>query len=313
MTYAGVRAVLFGVLVFRLFPGPIAPRSRALLKEQIAYSLPLGFAMLTAMLNRQIDKYLVAAILPQNEFAVYVVGANEIPLVTVLPYAVGAVLMIRFVKGYAEGEKASLLKIWHNAVFHVSLVVLPLTVLFLVIGEDLAVLLFSEDYRGASLPFRIYTVILFHRVAEYGLVLRAAGDTRSLWTASIILLVSNIALSVPLVFLLGMPGPALATLIANVPAWLYVLHRIGRCLGADLKTVFPWRGYLKVLAVSALVAAVVTPIAVFNPWGPAACIALVVPAFIGVYVVAVQLLRITNVRDWLALVRRSKSRDSDQS
>jgi O-antigen/teichoic acid export membrane protein len=241
--YALTRALVYVAVLARLVPGPAAPPSWTLAKAQISYTLPLGFAMLTGMLNRQIDKYLVAAFCPQTDFAVYVVGAQEVPLVTVLPYSVGAVLMTRFVSGYADGDTDSLLRLWHQAISKVALVVVPLVAIFLIVGEDLIAAIFGGQYREAQLPFRLYTVILLHRVAEYGLVLRAAADTRSLWYASCVLLGCNVVLSVPLVLLMGMPGPALATLLANIPAWLYVLRRIGRVLGVGMGEAFPWRRY----------------------------------------------------------------------
>jgi O-antigen/teichoic acid export membrane protein len=214
--------------------------------------------------------------------------------------------MAPFVKGYLEGDKPRLLSLWCTAISKVALLVVPLAVLAILVADQLVVILFTEEYRAAALPFRIYTIILFHRVAEYGLVLRAAGDTRSLWTASFILLIGNVVLSVPLVLLLGMPGPALATLLANIPAWLYVLHQIGRALDVGLSAVFPWGWYGKVIGVAALAAGPVLPLVLWLDWPPAIVLAVATITYLVGYAVLLHLFRLSSVRELIQLARRER-------
>lgn len=232
---AALRALFVGVA-----PEPIGWAS---VKAQLLYTLPLGLSMLTGMVNKQADKYLVAALMTPEDYATYVIGAWEVPLVTVAPYAVGAVLTARFVQGWQQGAKQELLALWLQAIEKISLLVVPATCWMLVCAEEIIALVAGEGYEGAVTPFRLFTAILLHRVAEYGVILRSAGDTRSIWASSLVLLVGNLALSALLTVWLGITGAALGTLLANIPAWIFVLTRIAKTLDVGLGGVFPWKKY----------------------------------------------------------------------
>jgi O-antigen/teichoic acid export membrane protein len=95
-------------------------------------------------------------------------------------------------------------------------------------------------------------VILLHRVAEYGVVLRAAGRTRELLIASLVLLVANAVAASVLILIFGPIGAAIGTLIANVVAWLWVLRRVAEVLQSSVKQVFPWKEWSSQIAIGLL-------------------------------------------------------------
>jgi len=129
------------------------------------------------------------------------------------------------------------------------------------------VLLFTRSYADAVLPFQVFSLILLHRVTEYGGILRAAGDTRGLWLASLVLLGGNIVLSLPLTLAFGMVGTAAGAVVANLLSWVFALARIARIVRRPIREVFPWAVYLRILAVAAGAAAL-TALAGFAPGGP---------------------------------------------
>jgi O-antigen/teichoic acid export membrane protein len=249
--YAAARLLVFTVVMSRSFPGPRTPMRWALLREQIVYTAPLGLAIATAVLNRNVDKWFVAAFDPDN-FGAYAIAAQEVPLIAILPNAISAVLATRLVHAFMVGRLDRVRQYWLAQTSNMALVVVPATIGLLLCAEELIVVLFTSQYAIATLPFQIYTVILLHRVAEYGLVLRAAGDTRSLWWASFLLLFGNVVLSLPLTWALGMLGAALGTLVANLVAWLYILRRIARVIGTTVREAFPWGRYGRILALASL-------------------------------------------------------------
>jgi O-antigen/teichoic acid export membrane protein len=271
--YAAVRLLVFTLLIARAFPGDRVRFDWALIKQQLVYTAPLSLAIGTSVLNRNLDKWIVAA-LDAAHFGAYAIAAQEVPLISIVPYAIGATLATRIVHAFKIGDRARARGYFHAQTTRMSLVVIPAAIALILVADELIVLLFTDIYAVAALPFQLYTVILLHRVAEYGLVLRAAGDTRSLWWSSLVLFLGNAALSAPLTLWLGMLGAALGALIANVLAWLFILSRVGRALGTGLRGVFPWRYYGLILAISitlaAALAAAVAPLAL----APAAALAI---------------------------------------
>ncbi|MCA9515903.1 MAG: polysaccharide biosynthesis protein [Myxococcales bacterium] len=258
VVYTLCRLVVYVVLMLRATPpGPIRFPTAigARMRDQIVYTLPLALAMASGMLNKMLDKWLVAAFDPVH-FGAYYLSAQEVPLIPLLPFAMGAVVATRYVWAFKRGRTPLALAYWRAAVSRVAVVIVPSTAAVIICAPELFPLAFTEANAVAVLPFQIYGVILFHRVAEYGIVLRAAGDTRSLWLASLTLLGSNVLVSLPLVATLGMVGAALGTLIANAVAWIYILRRIARVMETPLRVVFPWRHYGALLALATVVGGV---------------------------------------------------------
>lgn len=240
-------------ILWKLYP--LAPAERWFDKLQmktiLLWAIPAGLAATVGKINPQVDKYTVKLMLGGEVFSHYTAAALEIPLVTMIPYAIGAVMQVRYVRLFAQGNLVELRQLWYSNVEKTIAVVLPLAVLLIVTAPEVVLLLASEKHAaGATVPFQIFTVVLLHRVAAYGPMLQATNQTPVLVKTSMLILGSNLVLTVPAVLLLGANGAAVATVIANVPAWLVTLDRIGNAMGGGTSIALPWRFYLRGLVVT---------------------------------------------------------------
>lgn len=223
------------------------------LREQLRFSLPLGLSSYVNKLNRNIDKVVVSILLPVFALADYTLGAQEVPIIRVIPFAIGSVLISRFVAYQLEGKKKELLDLWYRGVEKVSLLVLPLGVLSIVIAPDLIAWIASNDqtdYSGAVLPFQIYNAIVLLRVTHYGSILQAFGDSKGVLQMSVQLVVLNLVLSIPATLAFGIVGTAASTLLANIVNWWLYLRRIGRHLDVPAHRVLPFGRYTSILGIS---------------------------------------------------------------
>src|SRR5690606_3533938 len=159
------------------------------------------------------------ALLTDGALAIFQVGAQEMPLVTVIPYATGSVLVGRYVSLRATADRAGILALFQRAVAKVSLLVLPLVIFMIVMAPDLVCVLFGEEWLTAVPVFRIYGLILLQRVGQYGAVLQAFGDTRTILKITSRMVLVNAALSVPATYAIGVTGAAVGTLVASVVGW----------------------------------------------------------------------------------------------
>ncbi|ACY15635.1 polysaccharide biosynthesis C-terminal domain-containing protein [Haliangium ochraceum] len=266
---AEISVAIYGLVIFAVarfavtvvwfqlvLPGPSAPLAPGTLREQVRFAVPLGLNALSSRVNKYLDKFVVSVMLPVAAFAEYQVGGQELPLITAIPYGVGSVFISRFVALHLAGDREGLLALWYRGIEGVSLVVVPVAMLFVVVAHDFITLVFGAEYAPAVLPFQIYTLILLHRVTQYSAILQAHADTASILRFTMISLLSNLVLSVPLTWLLGLSGPALATLLSALVTWYVYLKRIGVHLGVGLGAVFPWAYYGKVVGVAAVAGAV---------------------------------------------------------
>ena len=248
---------------------------------------------------------MVQWLLPSTVFAVYQSGAIELPIIPTIAYTVSAVMMTQLVGHHLRGERQALLGLWYKSVQKVSVIVLPLVMIFLVAAEEFIALLLPADYADAVIPFRIYTFILLQRVASYSNMQKALGSTAPITHAAILLFAINALLSVPLVLWLGMAGPPVAALIANSFSWWYALRNIQQLLKIRFSEVFPFRFYLKALGVAALAAVPIlllkTTVDLPRYWG----FFILMVSYLPVYLALALATGIIAKSDWNRLLRRS--------
>ncbi len=301
--YSVLRFSLSAFLFLRHFRGPIEPLPKGMLREQFHYSIPLGISQILWGLNRQIDKYVVAAFLPVAVYSEYVVGSWEIPLLPAIAYSVASVMMPQMVSFHLKGQKAELLRLWNKSIEKVSIIVLPLVMLFILAAEEFIAVFFSENYLAAVVPFRIYTVVILHRVAAYSAILKAIGKTKVISLSAVYLLIINLALGIPMVKWLGLAGPPLANLLGNVFTWIYALVKIRQSLNVSVSEIFPFRFYLKSLLSASVAAAPIFLLKGLVPISAPLKLVTLAIAYLIAYAIVSQITGAVKKEDWVYLAR----------
>jgi O-antigen/teichoic acid export membrane protein len=286
---------------------PLAPGerwwNRGQMREIFHFALPAGLAATVGKLMPQIDKYSALWLLGPIVFAIYNAAAFELPLVTLIPYAIGAVMQVRYVRLYASGDREGLRQLWYQTTMKTMVLVVPLAVVVIVMAPDLIGMLFSPEYAPATEPFQILTLVLLHRVAAYGPILQATNQQRVLFATSVMLVGANILLQWPCTQLFGFPGPAIATVLSVVPQWLFTLHRIGRALGGGIPVSLPWRFYLRTLVVAGAVGAALWLVRPHMHFYPGVNLALGLVGYAVAFVVVGRLTGVVHAED-TAYLRR---------
>ena len=207
---------------------------------------------LAGMFAFQFDRLVVSREFTPALYAVYVVGAVELPLTIIVQQSVNSVLVPALARLYAAGDLAGLTAQWHRAIRRTSLVLLPLFVFFMLTADETINLLFGASYGRSADVFRVYLLLVPLRVATYGLITQAIGRTQINLTASLVLLVLNAILVLALVGPLGLIGPAVGTVLATFGMAAYYLVRLRGVLGLPIRALFPWPLIAVNLGLSAL-------------------------------------------------------------
>jgi len=255
------------------------PRLRLdLLGRQLAYSVPIGLSSLVGTVGRQVGQLLVSLKYNTAQFAIYTNGAIEVPVLGVMTTAVMSTLM-PVLSGMAHRqETAAMMRLWHESIRKVSLVLFPLFALLFVLAEQAVVFLCSEKYLASVPIFRIYLLLLPLRTTVYSTVLMAAGETGVLILGSALFLVVITVLTWLLLGWFGMTGAAVAAVLATYALGAFLLGMIKRRMALDVRSLFPWRTVNLILLVACLCGAAVWPLTLlaWNRWAAAAA---VVPAY----------------------------------
>jgi O-antigen/teichoic acid export membrane protein len=224
-------------------------------RQMLSYGLPLAATGLAGALGYQFDRIVVSLTYSPRQFAIYALGAVEVPLGLVITFAISNVLVPRLTILWRDGERGAMFALWRESMRKTSLILLPLFAFMMAMSADLIRLLYGPGFSESVDVFRIYLFLLPLRIATWGLIPQAIGRTRVIVWASVLILVANAAVAIALVGPLGLLGPALAAPIASVAAAAYFVVRIRSIAGLNVRELIPVRALAGTMAVSILAAA----------------------------------------------------------
>ncbi len=224
-----------------------------LLREQLDYAVPVGFANIMGLLTTQIDKVVISSYFTPDVFAVFSIGATEIPLISVLIVSVNNILLPSLTRMDPDTDRKSIEDIFSGAVRKNALIIFPLVIYFFIFARDFLVMLYSDKYASAEPFFRIYLTILFLRIATLGVLFKSYGLTRVLFWLSLVTLGLNVGLNLLLINLIGMTGPAWATVMVVYLYTIISVWIIHKKLGFHLPRLFSLKNLVRTLVLSVVI------------------------------------------------------------
>ncbi len=225
---------------------------KQLIKDQFKYGLPVGFSEISGIINRQLDKFFISFYYLPQQFAIYSIGARELPFVNLITYSISNVIQPRLVELHHQGRKSDFIRLWHESTRKTALVIFPIFVFFFIMAEEFIVLLFTDSYIESVIFLKVYLFVLIFRISAYGPVLLAMGYPKIVFMASILGLLFNIVFNYAFINFFGMIGPAYATVMINLFLFFYLLVNIKIKLDINFKEVLPWNKILQIMIVSSI-------------------------------------------------------------
>jgi len=222
------------------------------IKAQLVYAAPLGLTAAAGYLSIYLDKNIIRGYFESDTYAIYFLGAMEFPLVAIVLSAINNVLVPEISRMHHEGQVQGIPGIWQRAIKKTSLLVLPLWVFLMIWAIEGYVLFYGEPYRASSLIFRIYLLKLPLRITAYNMILSVIGYPNLVFRIALMEMGINAVLSLTFIRWWGMPGPAIATVIATYFQVVLLTRTIRMKLGLRVRDIFPWRHLLKVLMLGLL-------------------------------------------------------------
>ncbi len=221
------------------------------IKKQIFYGIPLGLSAMVGTIAGNTDKLLVSSMGAPEQFAVYVNGAMQLPLVGIVTGSVIAVLLPDMAKHYKAGEKDEAIEIWKRAAVKCGFVLIPVGIFLAAMSSDIMALLFSERYRESGVPFLFYALILPLRSISFSTPLLASGKTKLLLTESTGNLLLNAVLSYYAIKIYGVYAAAAVTLLTSY-VWASCVNSylICKVYGTSPLNLIPVRKLLTAFVVS---------------------------------------------------------------
>lgn len=262
--FALCRAVVcIGVLI-KLAGPPVLRFNREWLRRQLVYTLPIGLRDGIGILAKFTDKLIAIFVVSTDQFAYYIMGAWELPVVGLVVDSMLAVIMPDFAAAYRRREVARILELMRLAARRISLLVFPAAAFSFVAAPEFMALLYGEAYRVSGDYFRVFSLILPCRISTGGLVLLAAGRPNIVLLGTALDILLAFSLGLALLPWYGLLGPAVAVVFSTYCQVAYNLWQAGRVVDKGLRDLLPWGRLAKWLLFNAVIGGVTSFSLVFS-------------------------------------------------
>jgi O-antigen/teichoic acid export membrane protein len=305
---AGVQsAVLLWYLAVR-FPRFWSRPDWRLMRQQIGYAVPLGFAGCPVHLQAQLHLYMVANRFSAAEYAIYVVGCFQVPLIELLHHSVNSVMVPRMASLQQQQDGTRQIgELLARAMRKLAAVCWPLYAFLIVCADEFITLLYTSQYAASVPIFRIFLTTIPLSLLISDPVMRAyASEMRFLLKvryAFAVLLVVSLYFAIESY---GTMGAVSATVGIIAGERLVVMHRIARLLHLKLADTRQFMDVIRLGAAAMISAAAAAGVRWLMAGYPPAVILLVAGAVLcGVYAAAVALLRVLTADEWVQVRRKA--------
>ena len=182
----------------------------------LGQGLPLYLATFIGTLSINLDKSIVSFFESKETFAIFSVGALEIPIVARLSAAFSLNIYPQLVTLIDQNKKDQAKKLWIHTTTNVSYITFPMILVLMFFAKDIIYLVYSPKYEKSVFLFQTYLLVGLFRNNSYGALIAASGKTKFITLYSLITLASNLILSLILYKIIGIEGIVFGSLFSII-------------------------------------------------------------------------------------------------
>jgi O-antigen/teichoic acid export membrane protein len=279
-----------------------------LLRRQLSYAIPLGFATLLYWMQLDTHNYFVSNVFGTATFAVYSIGCFQIPLIHILSDSVGSVMIPRVTHLESQNQHHDIIVLTARMMRKLALVYFALYALLLVVSREFVLVLFTERYLASRPIFVVnLTMILIYFMSSiYDPVMRAYAEHRFF-----LLRLRAVLLTTLLVALwfgtakLGLVGVITLVVGINLIERVVVLGKAARIVGVRRQELVLFKDVAKLAGAATVAGAAAWGVRMlFGGLKPFVVLVVCSLAFVCVYALAIWLLKIVTPDELATLSRK---------
>lgn len=245
LTFFAFAKALFALIYTKVVYRPaIRQLSLSTIREQISFALPLGMMQVATLLLSQTDRFIINRMMGREAFAIYWVGAHQLPFATIIASSVASITFPLMARLQKEGRLSEFIDLWKRAWLKTAVLFFPICVFLMVTGEQFIVILFTDQYIDATPVFRIYLLLFLATTTDYAGVLAAFKKQKYLLKTTAAAVLLNIVLSLALYHYWGRLGVPLSTAISFFAVACVTVRKGAKLLKQPFWHIVPWKGLL---------------------------------------------------------------------
>lgn len=243
-------ARLLFALVYLLRTGLLSVKfDLRIVREQLPYFVPLGIMNIMNYFNRDAGKIFISASLGVTALAIYAIGCYQLPLITIIRTSIGDITFPEIVKRNVTDKKHGL-DLWKKSNVVFCIIVFPMFVVFFYFADVFIVTLFTETYRDATTIFRVYLLWMLRQCFEMSIPIRSQNKNSQFLVSGAVAVVVNLSLIVLLSRWVGMIGPAIAFVVADLFQSVYLSVIVCRLYDTKLRELLSWKSVFSIAGCS---------------------------------------------------------------
>lgn len=185
----------------------------------LKFGFPLFLASNIGLLTLNTDKFIINKLGGIEQFAIYSVGALEIPIIALILKSVTTISYPKIVENFAQGNVEIAKQIWLNDLIKISYLTYPVILICIIFSKIIITGIFGAKYVDAVPVFKAYCLILLWRNSAYGTLLSIFKGSIFVSIFSLIAFIVNISLAFFFYKIIGVIGVVYATIVS-----ISVLH-----------------------------------------------------------------------------------------
>lgn len=252
--------ILIAKLKIRLFLHP----DWAKIKKQLAYILPLSFALMSGLISVELDRLVISMYFTSATFAIYSVGAMQVPLVGNLFQGVSSTVIPKISEYLSLDKKNEVEDLCNRGTRKMALLLFPIFCFLWIHAKDLIVLLYTDEFIEAVPVFRIYLLIVLVKISFCGNIIMGSGKTSIVLKTTIFTLTLNLILNFVLVRYWGVIGPAIATIFSRLLHQGIFAIWVTLSLKYKLSALFPIKKIAQIFVISLVASLISYPLNFLN-------------------------------------------------
>ena len=211
----------FGLPIYSLYSKSQLSVNRNLvdrqqIKKMFAIGFPLYCASFIGIINVNLNKAVVSFLESKETFAIFSVGALEIPIFAMLSASFSQNIYPKLVQYIHNGEKDRAKKLWIDTTKRVSYLTYPLLLLLMIFAKQVIYLIYTKDYHESVILFQTFLLIGLFRNNFYGSLIVASGKTKFITLYSALSLASNLVFSLVVYYFFGIKGIVFGNLLSTI-------------------------------------------------------------------------------------------------
>ncbi|MEW6442352.1 MAG: oligosaccharide flippase family protein [bacterium] len=300
--YSAIRFVFQVMYLRRRYHFTLASLDLPFLRRQLGYSLPMGVANISWLLQQKLHSYFVAFMFTPAIYAVYSIGSYNLPFITMLNAAVANTMAPALSVMQKDGQMEKLLRTWNSAMRKSNLLLCPAFVFLFLMADQFIIALFSDAYSGAVPVFRISLLLVLVSSVRPEMLLQATAKTTYIMRLTVFRVPVAIGILYVFAHRWGVLGAISANVVIETAFRFGFLRRASRVLGIPALALIQWGPNLRILAVALLAGLPICAIRMVPFSHPLLSLAIGAVAYAAAYPGLSFLFRTVQPEEWRAAI-----------